>query len=168
MSSVEASLAASKAAVAASQAAVAANQISEPTPAPQPAAAETKKDDGLNIETSKLDDTNFDNLGQSTETNPEDSKKEVQKMAADAEKADEKKMQELSKVETIESPKPKEQDGSFSIETSSLADPFDAPAEAAPVAKSEDKPKEDSKVQLNKHKHKRHHRRPKHHKKHHH
>ena len=88
----------------------------------------------MNIETSKLDDTNFDNLGQSTEANPEETKKEFQKMAADTEKAEEKKMQDLSKVETIEKSKPKEQnEGEFSIETSSLADPFDAAAESAPA-----------------------------------
>jgi len=177
------SLAASKAAVMASQAAVDANKVDQVQPPAKLAeTAVNQSSSGYSIETSNLDESNFDNLGHSSDSVPEEKKSAEKPAEKPVEKPAEKPVEqeapkaEEKKEEVIEKPQPaKEDNGSgISIETSSLSDPFDssepqaAPKVATPAANSEDKPKDGSKIQLNKHKkHKKHRKHKKHHKKHH-
>jgi hypothetical protein len=168
--SVADSLAASKAAVMASQAAVDANKVDQAQPPAKLAeTAVNKSTNDYSIETSKLDDSNFDNLGHSSDPSPEERKAAEKPVEQEAPKAEEKK------EEVSEKPQPAKDEsngGGITIETSSLADPFDtsetaAPKVATPAAK-DDKPKDGSKIQLNKHKkHKKHRKHKKHHKRHH-
>ena len=140
--------------------------------APEPA-KESSND--ISIETSKLDDTNFDNLGKSLDSgkSQDDIKKEVNSMAdqlaskdaAEKQKAaEDKKAADESQAEEQKPEATKENTDSLSIETSSLADPFEAQAESKTAAKKDDKPKESIKVQL-KHKHHKKHAHKKHQKK---
>ena len=85
----------------------------------------------------------------------------AKKEASDKQKAlDEKKTTSEDDDDDTPKPKSKSESSGLSIETSSLADPFDA---SEPVVKKEDKPKETQKIQLKQKHHKKH---KKHHKKH--
>lgn len=151
--------------VAANDAALEANAQKE-----QAAKAEQKKtNEDISIETSKLDDTNFDNLGQSLDSgkSKDDIKKEISSMAktlSEKDAAEKKQVAEDKQAATEEDDeeqtnksKPQESSNSYSVETSSLTDPFEA-------ASAETKPKESSKIQLAKSSHKHHKKHKKHHK----
>lgn len=137
--------------VAANEAALEANAQKEQAPKSPSVAKKTNEQD-INIETSKLDDTNFDNLGQSLDSNKskEEIKKEAKAAASELEKkqaaeVQDKKQAAEDKKETAEEDdeeqtnksKQKDDSKSFDVETSSLADPFES---------NESKPKESTKI----------------------
>lgn len=149
--------------VAANEAALAANFKRENIQR-SPSATKETQSNGITIETSNVDDSNFENLGKSLDSgkSQEDIKKEVNSMAdqlakkeaADKKAADEKPAADDDDSSHVQRSKQNDaSSGGLNIETSSLADPFESeqPQVAAPqvspaVAKSEPKPPKAQKV----------------------